>query len=352
MARRNVPCALSLKLAALAVGVLAMLSGMAVAGPRPGDAAFGLPALAEKSGDTEEQVALGKKLFFDQRLSQGGRMACATCHVPAEGFTERGRARPDGNDGQPLRRNAPTLLNVAWHGPFFHDGRSATLEAQALVPLTEPREFGAPSVGAVVARIAGLADYRGRFEAAFGRPVTAGTLGAALAAYERSLVAAGSPFDRWFFGKDETALSPAAVSGFKLFRGKAECAACHRIGAASALFTDGKFHDTGIAWRNAQTGSAEADRGREEATERIFDRYRIKTPSLRNVALTAPYMHDGSVATLEQVVRFYAGGGVPHKTLSPLIGPIDLSDKEIADLVAFLKSLTSPHAAALAEEKP
>ncbi|MCW2308322.1 cytochrome c peroxidase [Rhodobium gokarnense] len=280
-------------------------------------------------------------------------MACATCHVPAEGFSQTDRARPDGNDGRPLRRNAPTLLNVAWHGPFFHDGRSATLEAQALVPMTEPREFGAPSLDAVVARVSGLEDYRGRFEAAFGRSVSAETLGAALAAYERSLVAADSPFDRWFFGKDEDALPPAAVRGFRLFRGKAECAACHRIGATSAPFTDGKFHDTGIAWRNAQKAVPdEIDRGREEATGRAFDRYRIKTPSLRNVALMAPYMHDGSVKTLGEAVRFYADGGVPHKTLSPLIGPIDLSNKEIADLVAFLKSLTSPHAAALGRVKP
>ena len=336
------------------VGALAVASGTSANAAEevppasaPGLPGFGLPGLPVSgfAPDTPAQVSLGKKLFFDKRLSPSGTVSCAKCHLPDQGFTQTDRARATGLSGKLLRRNAPTLLNVAFMEEFFHDGRSPTLEAQALAPFTDREEFGAPSIAWVSARVSSLADYHGLFLSAFGRGPDEESLGGALAAYQRTLIAADSPFDRWFYGKDDDAMPEDAKRGFALFRGKAECAACHRIGEKQALFHDFRFHDTGISWRNAQGKEDDArDTGREEATGRVWDRFKIKTPTLRNIALTAPYMHDGSIATLEEAVRFYADGGVDHATLSPLIGPIDLSDAEVSDLVAFLENLTSPHA--------
>lgn len=311
---------------------------------------LGLPAVPVPGDDplTPAKVELGRKLFFDDRLSPAGGFSCATCHVPETGFTQTDRRRATGRDGTPLRRNSPTLLNAAFLLRFFHDGRSNTLEEQALIPFTDTQEINAPSLDWVVARIADLDDYHGMFEGAFGAPPSAAGIGRALAAFQRRLIAGDSPFDRWFYGNEANAMSAAAIRGFRVFREDGLCAACHRVGDDSALFTDDKFHDTGIAWRNARASpGAAVDRGREEATGFIWERYQIKTPTLRNIALTAPYMHDGSIETLEDAVRFYVEGGVDHPTLSALIGPLDLSEDDIDDLVAFLESLTSPHVAGL-----
>lgn len=339
---------------ALGVAAIALLLHLVVPGAAddpPPEALkghlLGLPAIAvpaENGPAAAKQVELGRKLFFDARLSPSGGMSCATCHVPEDGFTQTDRARATGSDGKPLKRNAPTLLNASLNLTFFHDGRAITLEEQAVMPFVDPREFAAPSIEWVVGRINALDDYDGLFAGAFNQPASADGIGRALAAFQRRLTAADSPFDRWFFGKQKDAVSPAAQRGFKIFREDGLCSACHRIDDDHATFTDDRFHDTGIAWRNAQsTRKEDVDRGREEATGLVWDRFKIKTPSLRNVALTAPYMHDGSVATLEDSVRFYVKGGVDHPTLSALIGPLELSEGDIADLVAFLESLTSPH---------
>ncbi len=341
-----------LSLIVLFVGSMLMSAAVAAAENTPAGppSQLGLPTVPVPLDDplTPAKVELGRKLFFDDRLSPAGGVSCASCHVPETGFTQTDRSRAIGRNGTPLRRNAPTLLNTAYLLRYFHDGRVTTLEEQALMLFTDAQEFNAPSMDWVVARIAELDDYDGLFQEAFDAPADADRIARALAAFQRRLIAANSPFDRWFYGKEAEALSESAVRGFRVFREEGLCAACHRVDDDNALFTDNKFHDTGIAWRNAQSvKEGEADRGREEATGLIWERYKIKTPTLRNVALTGPYMHDGSIETLEGAVRFYVRGGIDHPTLSALIGPLDLSARDIADLVAFLESLTSPHVAEL-----
>ena len=250
---------------------------------------------------------------------------------------------------------------------LFHDGRETALEQQIWGPLLAPNEMGNPSVGAVLEKLRRLPDYAGRFEAVFGRGPGMETLGMALAAYERTLLAADSPFDRWRFAGEEDAISASARRGFELFTGKAGCVACHRVGTSDALFTDHRLHNTGIGYRRAMGEARKTrrilvapgtwlevgndvieavserppgDLGLYELTQDPADRWKYKTPTLRNVALTAPYMHDGSFSTLREVIDFYDRGGIANQNLSPLLQPLGLSDAEKDDLAAFLESLT------------
>jgi cytochrome c peroxidase len=339
---------------------------------------LGLPPLPVPADNpaTEAKVALGRKLFFDRRLSRNGTMSCGMCHVPEQGFTNNELARPIGTEGRSLRRNAPTLFNVAYATSLFHDGRETRLETQIISPILDRSEMANPSVGFLVAKIARLPDYAGRFAAAFGAGPSIDRMGQAIASYQRSLLSANSRFDRWRYGGDGTALSAEAKTGFALFTGMAGCSACHLIGAAAALFTDNRFHDTGLGWYNATVRPTErgavaveiapgvrvpldraaieavglpepGDLGRHEVTLDPADLWRFKTPSLRNVALTGPYMHDGSFTSLEQVVRFYDKGGHPSPGLDPAIVPLGLTDAERAALVAFLESLTGDNVADL-----
>jgi len=337
---------------------------------------LGLPPVPvpAENAPTVEKVALGRKLFFDRRLSFNNTMSCGMCHIPEQGFTNNELATPVGVEGRTVRRNSPTILNSAYAATMFHDGRDPSLETQVVAPLTAHNEMANPTIGFVIDRIAHLDDYRGLFEAAFGGPPTVDRLGQALAAWERTVIAAGSPFDRWKYGGDEEALSEEQKRGFALFAGRASCAMCHVVEDDYALFTDDGFHDTGIGYSRQETLPSRAvsvelapgvkvpvgpdymkmiseekplDYGRYEVTLDHADMWRFKTPSLRNVAVTAPYMHDGSLRTLEDVVRFYDRGGVPHDGLDPRIRPLGLSDAEVAALVAFLESLTSPHIAEL-----
>jgi cytochrome c peroxidase len=289
------------------------------------------------------------------------------CHVPEQGFTAHELATSVGIEGRSVRRNAPTVLNVAYQQRLFHDGREFSLENQVWGPLLAANEMGNPSIGQVIETIRAQGDYQGLFEAAFaGKGVSAERIGQAIAAYERTLIAANSRFDRWRYGGERGALSDAEQRGFALFAGKARCGTCHTLGEHSALFTDHGFHNTGVGWQRAFAAPprtrvqiapgvhAELDRrtvesfseapakdvGRYEITLDPRDRWAYKTPSLRNVALTAPYMHDGSLATLEAVVEFYAHGGIDNPAKSALLAPLGLSAAERASLVAFLKSLT------------
>jgi cytochrome c peroxidase len=318
---------------------------------------------------TAAKIRLGRKLFLDRRLSRNGTLSCAMCHVPEQGFTVNELRTAVGFEGKSLRRNASTLLNVAYVGPLFHDGREPTLEMQPFDVFLNPDEMAAPSLGAVVAAVGALPDYPPLFRAAFGAPPSAERIGAALATYVRSLVSGGSPFDRWRYGGEPGALGTAARRGFDLFAGRAGCVGCHAIGERSALFTDNRFHDTGVAWYQTEilrNGTEEvrvelapdvttvlphaavvsvgapppADLGRYEVTGDPADRWRIRTPTLRNVALTAPYMHDGSFSTLGEVVAFYDRGALPHEGLDPALRPLGLGEGERDDLVEFLKSLT------------
>jgi cytochrome c peroxidase len=317
---------------------------------------LGLPALGAQDMPSPEQIALGRKLFFDPGLSENASMSCATCHEPGEGFTQNARPTPLGSDGTGLRRNAPTLLNVGYARVFMHDGAEPSLRSQALAPLFNPLEMANTDFSGVIERVRKRADYRGLFEAAFGKPVTIPLIGTAIASYERSLLSANSAFDRWRYGGQSAALTDAAQRGFDLFTGKAGCSACHVVGDRWALFTDHSFHNTGVGYLAeqkrlaGQTQQALHDRGRQEVTFRREDLHKFKTPTLRNVALTAPYMHDGSLATLEDVVRYYRQGGSQDPNKDPAIRPLALSDEDVAALVAFLGSITGDNYAALAAE--
>lgn len=331
---------------------------------------LGLPPVPVPTDNplTREKVELGRKLFYDRRLSLNDTFSCAMCHVPDQGFTSNELAMAVGIEGRSVRRNSPTIYNAAYADLLFHDGREDRLEQQIWGPLLAKNEMGNPSVGRVLNKIRRIEDYRGLFEAAFdGRGVGMETLGMALASYERTLVSGDSPFDRWRYGGQAEALSAAAQRGFGLFTGKAGCSGCHTIGAGSALFFDNRMHNTGIGYRDsmgiapprqpvqvAPGVTFEVDRsiiervgepppadiGRYEVTQNPHDRWKYKTPSLRNVALTAPYMHNGSIGSLRDVVEFYDGGGVPNEELDPLVRPLHLTASEKDDLVAFLESLT------------
>jgi cytochrome c peroxidase len=331
----------------------------------------GLPpvSLPPDNPATAAKISLGRKLFHDRRLSRHRTMSCAMCHVPEQAFTNNELATPIGTEGRSLRRNAPTLINVAYQRTIFHDGRETMLETQVISPLVAQDEMANPSIGYVLARIGALEDYDGLFERAFGGGPTIDRVGQAIASWERTLLAADSAFDRWRYGGDPAALDDQAALGFRLFVGKAGCAACHEVGETHALFTDHAFHDTGLGYYHDVVASGDAepvtvqiapgvfteigraavdsvgerrrdDQGRYEVTLRPEDRWLFKTPSLRNVAVTGPYMHNGVMTTLREVVEFYRGGGYLHPGLDPLIQPLDLTDGEVDALVAFMRSLT------------
>jgi cytochrome c peroxidase len=304
---------------------------------------LGLPSLAfaRKEEPDLERIALGRKLFFDVRLSGSGSMSCATCHVPEQAFTQTDRQTPKGSDGGSLRRNAPSLLNVAFEDLLMRDGEAPSLQSQVLVPLFEPHEMANPTFKDLIARVDRLPDYQGRFEKTFGAPVSLPLIGKAIASYESSLLCANSPFDRWRYGGESGALAAQAQHGFRLFSGKAGCSACHSMGRDGALFTDQDFHNTGVSFRAPPPGEgAVEDRGRQGVTHAPGDLHKFKTPSLRNVALTAPYMHDGSLSSLEEVIRYYNGGGSGDPVQDRAVRPLGFTQEEIGDLVSFLESLS------------
>ena len=342
---------------------------------------LGLPPVAVPAANpvTSEKVRLGRKLFFDRRLSHNRTMSCAMCHIPEQGFTINEAATPVGVKGRSLSRNSPTTYNVAYALSMFHDSRETTLENQVLSPFFAEDEMALPSVGYLLEIIDSAADYRGLFEQAFGASANVINIGEALATYQRTVLSANSAFDRWYFGKDAAALSAEAIRGFELFSGRAGCSNCHLVHDDYALFTDHATHNTGVGAAplagEQQSNQAVAvelvpgvtvpiklrpgkskglqhpqDLGRMGVTSDTKDLFAFKTPMLRNVALTAPYMHDGSLQTLEAVVRFYNQGGINNNALDPLIRPLDLNDEEIFALVAFLRSLTGDNITELVQE--
>jgi cytochrome c peroxidase len=271
-------------------------------------------------------------------------LSCASCHDPRKGFADD-RAISPGVGGKTGKRNAPTVHNAAYNGLQFWDGRAPTLEAQAAGPMMNPVEM-AHNVEGVEQHCDKDPAMRKMFESAFGpapdgrSPVTMARITQALAAYERTLLSANSPFDRYLYGGEKDALSVPARRGLAVFRdpAKGNCAACHLIETNYALLTDNKFHNLG-AGMNAE--GELTDPGRYEVTKREGDQGAFRTPSLRNVARTAPYMHDGSLKTLKEVVDFYIGGGNSNPHRDKLIKPLThLTGQERADLIAFLESLT------------
>ncbi len=279
---------------------------------------------------TAEKIALGRRLFFDRRLSRDRTLSCATCHDPQHGFTDK-RAVSVGVFGRKGTRNVPTLINRAYGRSFFWDGRITSLEEQVLKPIQDPKEMDMP-LDEVVGRLNQETEYRQRFQTAFGRAICAQDVAKALASYVRTILSGNAPVDRYYLTGDATALSEPAMRGLRLFQGKGNCTACH----LGPTFTDERFHNTGVAWRDGKL----LDVGRFAVTNKDEDRGAFKTPTLRDVALTAPYMHDGSLATLEAVVDQYSDGGVRNPQLDEEIRPLNLSRDEKRDLIAFLESLT------------
>ncbi|MDH5526577.1 MAG: c-type cytochrome [Nitrospirota bacterium] len=303
-----------------------------------GEAPAGLDPVAFPAGNpqTSEKVALGTRLFFDPRLSGDGTVACASCHNPALGWSN-GLSLAFGVRGQTGIRSAPTILNAAYADTLFWDGRAGSLEEQATGPLVNPVEMG-NTLSGVVDAISSIPAYGPFFESAFGdRKVTVERIVQAIAAFERTLVSGASPFDRYKYKGERSALTASQIRGMELFREKerANCAKCHRFDDFSADLTDFRFHNVGVGMDHPQP-----DIGRQAVTGNPEDRGAFRTPTLRNVAATAPYMHDGRFATLEQVVDFYIRGATPNPNLDINIQPFELTDAEKADLIAFLNALT------------
>ncbi|HET9184114.1 MAG TPA: cytochrome c peroxidase [Candidatus Angelobacter sp.] len=279
---------------------------------------------------TEAKIELGKRLFFDTRMSGDFSSSCATCHNPSLAFTDA-LPRSRGFGGKTLPRNAPTVLNAAYNTAQFWDGRAATLDEQCKGPLLSPTEMNMVDEKHLVDRLNAVPEYRRDFQKAFGSAPSLDNVAAAIATFERTLVTPDSPFDRYARG-DKSALTDQQKRGLIVFFGKGSCSECH----SGANFTDNKYHNLGA---NPVPGNPE-DLGRFALTHDPKDMGAFKTPSLRNVALTAPYMHDGSVATLEDVVEFYDRGGDGAPNQDKLIFKLNLTPREKKDLVAFLKTLT------------
>lgn len=283
----------------------------------------------ENNPQTDAKVRLGMQLYFDTRLSADNTISCASCHRPDAGWADP-RPVSEGVGHAKGTRNAPTVLNAAYHPAQFWDGRAATLEEQALGPIQNPVEMQM-TMPMAIERLKSIPGYVKQFREVFGSDPTPETIAKAIAAFERTIVSKNSPYDRYLAG-DRTAMSPAAVRGMKLFNGKAHCSACH----SGPNFTDGKYHNVGVGYVNGKF----ADEGRYVVTKNPKDRGAFKTPGLRSVALTAPYLHDGSEKTLEDVIEFYNRGGNPNPYLDKLMMPLHLTPQEKRDLVEFLKALT------------
>jgi len=352
---------------------------------------LGLPP--PKGGLRPEEIALGRALFFDRRLSANATLSCGMCHIPEQGFTQNELATPVGHEGRSVRRNAPSLYNVAFRENLFLDGRESSLENQVWSPLLAANEMANGSRAEVIARVGAMPEYGLQFANLYQEGLTERTLSLALASYQRSLVAGTSPFDLWYFGaasgdgktgysgnRDSPErggrlaradFSPEAEKGFVIFL-QAGCAACHTLESHSAMFTDGKFHNTGVGFRRERTDKQPrrvqlapgvyikpsvlletevlSDQGRAEVTGNKSDRWRYRTPTLRNVSATAPYMHDGSIPNLKEVIAFYNGGGGGDPQQDARIRPLGLTASEQKSLIAFLESLRAPSIDLLAQQ--
>ncbi|MFK7794190.1 MAG: cytochrome-c peroxidase [Gammaproteobacteria bacterium] len=334
-------------------------------------APLGLPKMQIPTGNpiTEEKISLGRRLFFDRRLSLNDTFSCAICHIPEQGYANNELATAIGFEGRSVKRNSPTIYNVGYYDVFFHDAREDSLEQQVWAPLLARNEMANPSIGYVINKIKGIEEYKGLFETAFdGKGPTMETVGEALAAYQRTLNSGNSRFDQWYYGKKEDALNDDEKAGFALFVGKGKCSACHLVNEEYALFTDQLLHNTGHGYNvsmgvkpekirvqlapgvfvnvdndiidSVRQTPKQNDVGLYTITQNPFDRWKFRTPILRNVALTAPYMHDGAFTSLRQVVEFYNKGGIPNELLSPLLSPLNLTEQEMDQLVSFMLALT------------
>ncbi|MDY6992091.1 MAG: cytochrome c peroxidase [Pseudomonadota bacterium] len=331
----------------------------------------GLPPVPvpEDNPQTLEKIKLGKTLFEDKRFSADGTVSCENCHQTDKVFTD-GLPIAKGIKEQTGTRNSPTVVNAAYYETQFWDGRQPSLEEQAKEPFLNPVEHGLSSHQPIIETIQKDASYPEQFKKVFGievKDITIDHVVKAIASFERTLSAGDSPFDRYLYGDDETALSEAAIRGLEIYRNKGRCQSCHTIGQTHALFTDNLFHNLGVGFQKIQsevmdlaktfrqakqedtnldqailTEQKTSELGRFVVTLDPSDIGAFKTPTLRNIALTAPYMHDGSIQTLEEVIALYDRGGEENPFLDSGIRPLNLTEQEKADLLAFMNSLTSP----------
>lgn len=311
---------------------------------------------------TQAKVSLGEMLYFDKRLSSDGTTSCANCHDPANAFTDH-LAVAIGAHSKSGTRNAPTILNAMFMEQLFWDGRANSLEEQAKQPILNPFEMAMSANDTVVSRLRGISEYRQKFQEVFGKAgITLDTIAKAIAAYERTLLSADSPFDRFIAGNTR-AITASQKRGWELFKGKAKCIECHSFSEASPFFSDFKFHNTGIVAKEltfdrlsrlakemvgnepAPPSLAHAqgftELGRYLITRKPEDIGAFRTPTLRDIELTSPYMHNGSEKTLIDVVSFYNRGGNANPSLDQRMRSLNLSDSEMSDLVEFLRALTS-----------
>jgi cytochrome c peroxidase len=279
---------------------------------------------------TAEKIALGHMLYFDKRISLDGTISCATCHDPNKGWSD-GETVSTGIGGKKGRRNAPTVINSTYMFSQFWDGRAATLEEQAKGPMINSVEMGNPDHTVMVARIKAIKGYQPLFQQAFGQEPTIENITQAIAAFERTILGGNSKFDRFQNG-DASAFTAEEKQGMDLFFGKANCTRCH----VGATFSDSQFHNLGVGINNPKP-----DLGRYEVTKKEEDKGAFRTPTLRDVTRTAPYMHDGSEATLEAVIDFYDKGGEKNPHLDFNMKPLHLTPEEKKALIAFLKALDS-----------
>lgn len=335
---------------------------------------LGLPPvpIPEDNPQTSEKIALGKKLFEDKRFSADGTMSCAHCHDPAKAFAD-GLPLAEGIKKLKGTRNSPTVINSAYYTSQFWDGRRPSLEEQAKDPFLNPVEHGLGEKHGfhdfIVNVIRKDKGYVEEFERVFGvkpEEITIEHVVKAIASFERAVISGDSPFDRYAYGGDKTALSESAIRGLELYKGKARCQECHAISENYAIFTDNKFHNLGVGFKKIQprlrdmvrefrmanqqgreldksilTDAGISELGRFVVTLKTSDIGAFKTPTLRNIAVTGPYMHDGSMKTLEEVMELYNKGGEKNPFLGS-VRVLDLTDQEIKDIIEFMKAMTSP----------
>ncbi|MCK5831439.1 MAG: c-type cytochrome [Methylococcales bacterium] len=327
---------------------------------------LGLPPLLipKDNLQTTDKIKLGQLLFNDARFSSTNSISCASCHDSNKAFTD-GLKVAKGIKGLTGLRNAPTVVNSAFYKTYFLDGREPSLEAQSLGPFLNPVEHGLEDFKKILNIIRLSSDYPQMFKKVFDvsvEQITIGHVAKAIASFERTLIAGNSPFDQYYFGRDHTKLTESAARGMRLFRRKGNCANCHEISFDNALFMDNRFYNIGIgfnllklkldemilSFRNGKTveeldvsPEQHSELGRFNVTHILSDIGKFKTPTLRNISLTAPYMHDGSMDTLEEIVEYYDKGGNQNRFIDPAIFPLHLTKQEKIDLVAFMKSLTS-----------
>ena len=361
----------------ITLGMMITVAGTSLVNAAP----LGLPEvpIPADNPQSDAKIALGDRLYHEERFSADGKVSCATCHAGEKAFTDH-RAVSKGHNGLLGTRNAPTVINTAYMQTQFWDGREPDLEGQSKQPPVNPVEGGLPNHDALLKIIRDDATYVKAFKEVFGvnkKGITIDHYAKAVASFERTLVAGDSPFDRYQFGGDKSAMNEAAVRGLEVYLGQGRCVSCHIIEHDQALFTDNRFHNIGVGFKNirgrvgeiaenflkAKNEGADVDvtvlsdpdaseLGRFAVSEDINKIGAFKTSSLRNIELTPPYMHDGSQKTLEDMVNFYNNGGRVKSDdpfspfLSGGIRPLNLSDQQKKDLVEFLKALTSPSIAA------